>query len=46
MTDLTGDVPTCTLMVLCGTVLLMAGKPFGQGLITLAVGLHVGHSAK
>lgn len=46
MPELANDIPATTFMVVCGTVLLLAGVPFGQDLITLAVGLHVGHAAK
>lgn len=46
MTELANDIPITTMMVVCGTVLLLAGVPLGRDLITLAVGLHVGQAEK
>lgn len=35
-------VGTPAVVVICGTVLLLAGDPLGRDLITLAVGMYIG----
>ncbi|MEZ3144663.1 hypothetical protein [Halobaculum sp. MBLA0143] len=40
------DVSTPAAIAACGTVLLLAGVPFGRGLITLAVGMYIGEEQK
>ena len=39
-------VGTPAAIAICGTVLLLAGDPFGRGLITLAVGMYIGEEEK
>jgi hypothetical protein len=39
-------VSTPAAVAACGTVLLLAGDPFGRGLITLAVGMYIGEEEK
>ena len=46
MNELASDIPVTTMLVVSGTVLLLAGVPLGRDLITLAVGLHVGQVEK
>jgi len=40
MAESASDNQMATVMVVCGTVLLLASNPAGQWLITIAVGIH------